>query len=94
MLFQDVAQLLASSRFLWALARDTALPFSPYLKMLSKDRIPILAVWVMITISLVGCVLSSVKQALISNLITDGYAMTSLTAYLLPIGIYLCCDKV
>jgi amino acid transporter len=42
---QAVAQLQASSRFVFAIARDQALPYSDFLKQTSRQRMPLHATW-------------------------------------------------
>jgi amino acid transporter len=42
---QAVAQLQASSRFVFAIARDQALPFSDFFKQTNRARMPVHATW-------------------------------------------------
>ncbi len=44
-ILQAVAQLQASSRFVFAIARDQALPYSDFLKQTSRRRMPLHATW-------------------------------------------------
>lgn len=49
---QATAQLQASSRFVWALARDQAIPFSKYFYALNKHRLPVAATWLVLAMAL------------------------------------------
>lgn len=50
LLLQVLAQLQASSRFLFALARDNALPFSAAIRRTNANRVPVIAHWMAIII--------------------------------------------
>jgi amino acid transporter len=50
LLLQVLAQLQASSRFLFALARDNALPFSASIRKTNANRVPVIAHWMAIFI--------------------------------------------
>lgn len=50
LLLQVLAQLQASSRFLFALARDNALPFSASIRKTNAHRVPVIAHWMAIFI--------------------------------------------
>lgn len=54
---QAIAQLQASSRFIWAIARDQALPFSKYLYQTDKNRLPTAATWLVLLLSAPICFL-------------------------------------
>ena len=49
--FQALATLQASSRFLWALSRDQAIPFSNVFYRVSRDRLPVAATWLVVALA-------------------------------------------
>lgn len=91
MQFQDIAQLLASSRFIWALARDSAIPFSPWLSKLSKSRIPRRATWVVASISGPALLLIAASRKIVTSLVLQGCGSSLVLAYLIPVLCYLTC---
>lgn len=94
MIFQDTAQLLASSRFLWALARDSAIPFSPYLRRLSPgSQLPIRATWLLCAIAAPCLLLIAGSRQIVTSLILSGCGSSLVLAYLLPVVCYLSCPK-
>lgn len=93
MLMQDTAQLLASSRFIWALARDKALPASPFFRVLSPSRIPrraTIAVCVLVFLSLM---LLATDRKIATSLMLQGCGASILFGYCIPVWSYLTCAK-
>lgn len=94
MQFQDVAQLLASSRFVWALARDSALPTSPYFRRLSfNSRIPVRAALGICCIVGPSMLLLAASRSIVTSLMLQGCGATLLLAYYCPVLCYLFCPK-
>lgn len=58
MALENISQLLAASRFFWALSRDSAIPFAHYWHQISKKRrIPRRATFLLVIVSAVTCVI-------------------------------------
>lgn len=94
MIIQDTAQLLASSRFMWALARDSAIPFSPYLRRLSAGtQLPVRATWTVCAIAAPCLLLIAGSRQIVTSLILSGCGSSLVLAYLMPVVCYLCCPK-
>ena len=94
MQFQDIAQLLASSRFIWALARDSAIPGSSYLSHLSmSSRIPVRATWAVCFIVSLSLMLIATSRSIVTNLMLEGGGAVLVLAYGLPVVCYLTCGK-
>jgi len=90
MVCQDVAQLLASSRFVWALARDSALPFSKFLCQVStRHRIPRYGATLIVTLATPALALVSSGSTVINGLALQGGAFATLIAYTAPIACYV-----
>lgn len=94
MIFQDTAQLLASSRFMWALARDSAIPFSPYLRRLSAgSQLPIRATWTVCAIAAPCLLLIAGSRQIVTSLILSGCGSSLVLSYAIPVVCYLACPK-
>lgn len=94
MQFQDIAQLLASSRFIWALARDSAIPFSHFFRKLSPNgRLPIRATWAVCAVAAPSLMLIQIDKAIATSLILKGCGSSLVLAYAFPVVIYLTCEK-
>jgi amino acid transporter len=93
MQFQDIAQLLASSRFIWALARDSAIPFSPWLGRLSTARIPVRATWAVCGIAGPALLLVAASRKIVTSLVLQGCGSSLVLAYLIPVICYLTCGR-
>lgn len=94
MQFQDIAQLLASSRFIWALARDSALPFSTYFQKLSKStKIPVRSTWAVCMVAAPPMLLILINRAISTTLILSGCGTSLFLAYAMPVACYLTCPN-
>lgn len=94
MIVQDTAQLLASSRFMWALARDSAIPFSPYLRRLSPGtQLPVRATWTVCAIAAPCLLLIAGSRQIVTSLILSGCGSSLVLAYLMPVACYLSCPS-
>lgn len=91
---QQISQLLASTRFVWALARDNAFPLaSLWRKLSTKSRIPRKATILLITLTITLFCFLSLSQNHITIFIVRSDSYLSLTCYLIPIALYLVNDK-
>ncbi|KAK4704983.1 hypothetical protein P7C70_g1220, partial [Phenoliferia sp. Uapishka_3] len=89
---QNVAQLLATSRFIWALARESALPCSHLLRTISvRRRQPIPAIWVVVSIVAASLLLLRISTSVVGTILLEGAAWSVMFAYLVPVVIYLFC---
>ncbi|SCV69196.1 BQ2448_2216 [Microbotryum intermedium] len=88
--FQSIAQLLATSRFTWALARESALPLSPFLRKLTpRNRLPLRAIWCIVAISFPAMLLLIVDYSIIATIILEGAGFSVMFSYTVPVLIYL-----
>ncbi|MBW0463763.1 hypothetical protein O181_003478 [Austropuccinia psidii MF-1] len=109
MFFQDIAQLFAASRFTWALARDNAFPGSKIWKKVSggksseinrsidqppsKGCIPQMAILLVVGCSVVGTAALELNENVFSDALIISATYLVVICYLVPLVIYLSCDK-
>lgn len=94
LLFQTVAQLMATSRFIWALSRESALPFSNFFRRLSKKhRTPIPAIIGTWAVVMPALCLIAVNVSILATTMLEGAGITGATSYFLPLVLYLVCPK-
>ncbi|CEQ39368.1 SPOSA6832_00890 [Sporobolomyces salmonicolor] len=92
--FQHVAQLLATSRFIWALSRESALPFSTFFRRLSsKHKQPLQAIWAVVGISVPALLLLAVNTSIIATTLLEGAGVTVVASWVTPIVLYLTCSR-
>ncbi|KAI7962709.1 hypothetical protein MJO28_000803 [Puccinia striiformis f. sp. tritici] len=91
---QQISQLFASTRFVWALARDNAFPFAnQWRKLSTKSQMPRRATTLLITLTiLVSCFLG-VSQTHVTIFIERSDSYLSLMCYVIPVFLYLLSDK-
>lgn len=90
--FQNIAQLLATSRFIFALARESALPFSHFFRSLSvSHREPRVATWSTIAVVAPAMLLLRINTSVVGTILLEGAAETVAIAYVVPVALYLCC---
>ncbi|GAA5986317.1 hypothetical protein JCM5350_002979 [Sporobolomyces pararoseus] len=90
LVFQNVAQLLATSRFIWALARESALPFSTFFRRLSTDhKQPLPAIWVTILIAVPTLLFLAIDAHIFATTLLEGAGITVVLSWAIPIIIYL-----
>ncbi|GAA5824675.1 hypothetical protein JCM11251_005297 [Rhodosporidiobolus azoricus] len=93
-LFQSIAQLLATSRFIFALARESALPFSKFFHRLSKNnRQPSAAIWGTLAVAAPVLLFLAIDTTIISTIVLEGAGITATCAYVTPIILYLFCPR-
>ncbi|GAA5984441.1 hypothetical protein JCM10908_003347 [Rhodotorula pacifica] len=94
LLFQNVAQLLATSRFIWALSRESALPFSNFFRRLSKkNKTPVPAIVATWAIVIPAICLIAINVSILATTMLEGAGITATSSYLAPILIYLACSS-
>ncbi|WVR03997.1 hypothetical protein IAU60_000996 [Kwoniella sp. DSM 27419] len=90
---QVLAQLQASSRFVFALARDNAMPFSDWVRRTNASRNPVIANWAVVALCApFACMTLGSRSALYSVLAVTACTM-SYTGYIVPVGLYLWSGK-
>lgn len=93
-LFQAVAQLLATSRYTWALARESALPWSHIVRRLSKaNKLPLTAIWLIVAMSAPVLLLLTINTSIISTILLEGAGISVVLTYATPPLLYLFCPK-
>ncbi|WRT65491.1 uncharacterized protein IL334_002434 [Kwoniella shivajii] len=90
---QVLAQLQASSRFVFALARDNAMPFSDWIKRTNDAKIPIFANWLVIALCVPFACMTLGAQSTLYSVLAVTAATMSYTGYIVPIGLYLVSKK-
>ncbi|EHS64699.1 uncharacterized protein PGTG_22335 [Puccinia graminis f. sp. tritici CRL 75-36-700-3] len=90
---QQISQLFASTRFVWALARDNAFPFATLWRKLSKSQMPRRATILLVTLTILASCFLGVSQTHVTSFIERSDSYLSLMCYLIPIVLYLMCDK-
>nr|XP_019050170.1 amino acid/metabolite permease [Kwoniella bestiolae CBS 10118]OCF29100.1 amino acid/metabolite permease [Kwoniella bestiolae CBS 10118] len=90
---QVIAQLQASSRFVFALARDNAMPFSDWIKKTNKSKVPVLANWLVIALCLPFACMTLGSQATLYSVLAVTACTMSYTGYIVPVGLYLVSKK-
>lgn len=94
LLFQNVAQLLATSRFIWALSRESALPFSNFFRRLSKkNKTPITAIVATWALVIPAICLIAINVSILATTMLEGAGITATSSYLAPVVIYLACSS-
>lgn len=89
----NVAQVLGTSRFFWALARDKALPFAKFLRQVTPDRRPVRAsCLLMLSAILAGIVCLEPTGVVVTIARLTIFLLTDI-AYLVPLLAYLLAEK-
>lgn len=90
--FQSVAQMLATSRFIWALSRESALPFSAFFSIVSpQHRQPQHATWFIVAISAPSLLLLAIHPSIVGTIFYEGTAWATIASYAIPLALYLFC---
>ncbi|GAA6008097.1 hypothetical protein JCM11491_001882 [Sporobolomyces phaffii] len=94
LVFQNVAQLLATSRFIWALARESALPFSTFFRRLSPEhKQPLPAIWITSLIAAPTLLFLAIDAHIFATTLLEGAGITVVLSWAIPLTIYLFCPK-
>ncbi|KAG0151509.1 hypothetical protein CROQUDRAFT_36565 [Cronartium quercuum f. sp. fusiforme G11] len=89
MLSQGVSQMLAATRFAWALARDGVLPYSSYWRQVTPNtRIPRRATGLIVMLSMLAAVGYVEESGRLSYIMIHLGALLTF-AYLIPVSLYL-----
>jgi amino acid transporter len=85
---------MASSRFVWSLARDSALPFSSIVRRIStKERLPLVATVFVVAAAMPGLLLLAAHRDVVANLILQTCGFVTFFGYATPVAIYVCGDR-
>nr|XP_019012267.1 uncharacterized protein I206_03113 [Kwoniella pini CBS 10737]OCF51048.1 hypothetical protein I206_03113 [Kwoniella pini CBS 10737] len=90
---QVIAQLQASSRFVFALARDNAMPFSDWIRRTNESKNPVFANWLVIALCLPFACMTLGSQATLYSVLAVTACTMSYTGYIVPVGLYLFSKK-
>lgn len=91
---QQASQFLASTRFVWALARDNAFPFANVWRQLSaKSRTPRRAAVLLVALTMTFSFFLAVPNTHFTIVVMRSDFYLSSLGYLIPIALYLLCDK-
>lgn len=94
MFLEDVAQLFSASRFTWAMARDRGFPFAHvWRKVSTQHRIPRMATGLLVGCSILAAAVINIKENIFTESLITSASYLLLICYLVPVAIYLCCDK-
>ena len=91
---QATAQLQASSRFVWALARDQAIPFSKYFYALNKHRLPVAATWLVLAMALPMAAVIWTAPHITSSVLSTAAGTFCMVSYSAPTLLYLLTRKI
>lgn len=87
---QMQAQLQASSRFMFALARDRAVPFSDRIQRTNSSKNPAFANWVVVAMwAPFSCLLFVGNYQVMYSVVTTAAASLSMLGYFVPVFLYL-----
>jgi hypothetical protein len=84
-----LAQLQASSRFVFALARDNAMPFADTIKWTNSSKQPVVANWVVVGLCIPFCLLTIAGKGTLYSVLTVTAASLSFVGYVS--GLALAC---
>ncbi|KAI8443752.1 amino acid permease-domain-containing protein [Phakopsora pachyrhizi] len=94
MIFQDIAQLFAASRFTWAMARENVFPGSKiWRKVSGPERMPRMAVVLLVGCCIVTAASIDIKDTIFSHSVITSATYLVVVCYLAPLLIYLTCEK-
>lgn len=94
MVFQNLAQLFATSRLIWALARESAIPFSQFFHKISPTyQQPLHSIWIVVAIAAPSLLLLGISTQIVGTILLEGAGWSAMVTYAAPIVIYLLCPK-
>ena len=82
--FQGLATLQASSRFLWALSRDQAIPFSNVFYRVSRDKLPVAATWLAVALAAPMTAVLWIAPAIVPSVLYSASGTFLMFAYVSP----------
>ncbi|KIR69184.1 amino acid/metabolite permease [Cryptococcus bacillisporus CA1873] len=86
---QVLAQLQASSRFVFALARENGMPFSSIIRKTNNHRRPVFAVWLVVILCLPFACLTLASESTLYSVLAVTACTLSYVGYAIPISLYL-----
>ena len=90
---QVLAQLQASSRFVFSLARDNALPFSKAIQWTNSSKQPVVAHFVVIVLCLPFAALTLAGATTLYSVLAVAASSLSYLGYVVPVALYLLSKK-
>ncbi|KAH9822702.1 amino acid permease-domain-containing protein [Melampsora americana] len=94
MFLEDMSQVLTAGRFLWALARDSAIPFPKYWRQTSTAfRIPRRATVLLIGLSIAVASTGLDHTRVLPGILRSALPVIFMVCYIVPLGLYLACGK-
>ncbi|KAK8861393.1 hypothetical protein IAR55_002212 [Kwoniella newhampshirensis] len=89
---QVLAQLQASSRFVFALAREQAMPFSDWIRQTNEKKNPVRANWLVIALCAPFACMTLGSQATLYSVLAVTASTLSYVGYAVPVALYLVSD--
>ncbi|EGF99036.1 uncharacterized protein MELLADRAFT_113068 [Melampsora larici-populina 98AG31] len=94
MFLEDMSQLLTAGRFLWALARDNAIPFPKYWRKTSTGfRIPRRATALLVGLSMLTTLAGLDRTKILPGILRLSLPAIFMVCYIVPVGLYIACGK-
>ncbi|MBW0473251.1 hypothetical protein O181_012966 [Austropuccinia psidii MF-1] len=90
---QQISQFLASTRFVWALARDNAFPLAKLWRKLSKNRMPKRAAMLIVTLTIIFSCSLGITHPNITLFVVRSDCYLPTICYMVPVLLYLISDK-
>ncbi|WVQ94478.1 hypothetical protein IAU59_001557 [Kwoniella sp. CBS 9459] len=90
---QVLAQLQASSRFVFALARDNAMPFSHWIRRTNAAKNPIFANWLVVALCIPFASMTLGSRSALYSVLAVTACTMSYVGYIVPVGLYLFSGK-
>ncbi|WWD16702.1 hypothetical protein CI109_101133 [Kwoniella shandongensis] len=89
---QVLAQLQASSRFVFACAREQAMPFSDWVKQTNEKKNPVRATWLVVALCAPFALMTIGSQATLYSVLAVTASTMSYVGYAVPVALYLVSD--
>ncbi|OCF45080.1 amino acid/metabolite permease [Kwoniella heveanensis CBS 569] len=90
---QVLAQLQASSRFVFAMARDNAMPFSNWIRRTNAAKNPIFANWLVVALCVPFASMTLGSRSALYSVLAVTACTMSYVGYIVPAGLYLFSGK-
>ncbi|ODN80910.1 hypothetical protein L202_03035 [Cryptococcus amylolentus CBS 6039] len=89
LVLQVLAQLQASSRFVFALARENGMPFSSIIRRTNGHRRPVFAVWLLVVVCAPFACMTLASESTLYSVLAVTACTLSYVGYAVPVGLYL-----
>ncbi|TYJ57720.1 hypothetical protein B9479_001574 [Cryptococcus floricola] len=89
LVLQVLAQLQASSRFVFALARENGMPFSSIIRRTNGHRRPVFAVWLLVVVCAPFAFMTLASESTLYSVLAVTACTLSYVGYAVPVGLYL-----